>query len=89
VTQRILVKSTYRTRAAQRCPESDSRFDLLSDNIFLLELTKLYAPNRKTGMARTRKRLEMRTISRPTDTRKAPEANRPILVPLPAWVEGS
>src|SRR5438128_10573974 len=75
--------------AAQRCPESERRFDLLSDNIFLLEFTKLYAPNRNTGIARTTKRLEMRTISRPTATRKAPETNSPILVPLPACADVS
>src|SRR6266571_8297704 len=74
---------------AQRCPERDSRFDRLSDSDFLFAFTRLYAPNRKIGIARTTKRLEMRTISSPTETRKAPDTNSPILVPLPAPVAGS
>ena len=74
---------------AQRCPERDSRFDRLSDSDFLFAFTRLYAPNRKMGIARTTKRLEMRAISSPTDARNAPETNRPILVPLPAPVERS
>src|SRR5712691_5764268 len=74
---------------AQRCPESERRFDRLRDSCFLREFNRLNAPNRNRGSARTTKRLEMRTISNPTDTRKAPEMSSPILVPLPAWVDRS
>src|SRR3989442_14643000 len=71
------------------CPESERRFDRLSDNCFLLEFSRLNAPNRNKGIARTTKRLEMRTINSPTDTRKAPETSSPNLVALPAWEDGS
>jgi hypothetical protein len=59
------------------------------DNCFLLEFKRLNAPNRNRGIARTTRRLEMRTINNPTDTRKVPETSSPILVPLPAAVDGS
>ena len=74
---------------AQRCPESERRFDRLSDNCFLLEFNRLKAPKRNRGNASTTKRLEMRTINRPTDTRKVPETKSPILVPFPAGMEGA
>src|SRR3989454_4399227 len=79
----------YRTRVAQRCPDNESRFERLSDNVLFLEFTILYAPNRKMGTARTTRRLETRTINSPTDARKAPETNSPILVPLPAAADAS